>query len=572
MILGQSNFLQALGWAVLNSLWQMALLWVAYQFFTGLFRKASSSQKSLLASSIIMIGFSWFIFSFISALIGTIPGNRAISSVIVDTGNNVELNDWLHTMLPAASLIYLVFLILPVFYFLRNYRYVNLIRQSALSKVDVEWRIFVQNVAARMGIKKSVHIWLSGFVTTPVTIGYFKPVILLPLAVINNLSTQQMEAILLHELAHIRRYDYLMNLIIRFIQAVLYFNPFIKALVKSVEKEREMSCDKIVMQFQYDPYGYASALLTLEKVNHLPKTLAVAASGRKSDLFHRIESMFGVQKKQAISFNKLAGVLASLLFFITFNALLIVSRPSKNQYAISSLTHLSSPFYFFTGNVNEPATLPASGKIPSGAFVNTVKAYSGIKDKKNPAENKGRRFEKLFIANTKIPSPFMNVAFTEAPAIPELKEYQETQVKEVMETTRKVLEEKKWKVVENKIADVMTAYEKSLVKNQYEKEMSKVNWNKMEDKLRVAYHNIEWNKVNEALNKALTEIKIDSLHQAYTKSMVELSSLQQQLYENDLKGIPDSDISLKSVERSKKEVQKAISNLIKVKSKKIIHL
>ncbi|MEI9912486.1 MAG: M56 family metallopeptidase [Bacteroidota bacterium] len=128
------------------------------------------------------------------------------------------MNNWLGTMLPVASLIYLVLLVLPVFYFIRNYRYVKAIRQLELSKVDVKWRIFVQNVAARMGIKKPVHIWLSGLVTTPVTIGYIKPVILLPLAAINHLSTQQMEAILLHELAHIRRYDYLLNLVIRFIQ------------------------------------------------------------------------------------------------------------------------------------------------------------------------------------------------------------------------------------------------------------------------------------------------------------------------------------------------------------------
>jgi len=55
MIVGQSNFLQALGWAVLNSLWQMAFLWVIYQLITGVFKKIKSSQKSYLATSLIIL-------------------------------------------------------------------------------------------------------------------------------------------------------------------------------------------------------------------------------------------------------------------------------------------------------------------------------------------------------------------------------------------------------------------------------------------------------------------------------------------------------------------------------------
>ena len=143
----------------------------------------------------------------------------------------------------------------------------------------------MRNVATRMGIKKPVHIWLSGIVTSPVTIGYIKPVILLPIAAINQLSTQQLEAVLLHELAHIRRYDYFVNLVIRFIQTILYFNPFVKALVKTVEIEREKSCDEMVIQFQYDPHGYASALLMLEKTNYAPRPLLLPPQARKTTCY-----------------------------------------------------------------------------------------------------------------------------------------------------------------------------------------------------------------------------------------------------------------------------------------------
>ncbi len=64
--IGQSNFLQALGWAVLNSLWQMALLWVVYQLATALFRINKSSQKGFLATALLFSGFAWFVFTFFS--------------------------------------------------------------------------------------------------------------------------------------------------------------------------------------------------------------------------------------------------------------------------------------------------------------------------------------------------------------------------------------------------------------------------------------------------------------------------------------------------------------------------
>jgi beta-lactamase regulating signal transducer with metallopeptidase domain len=587
MIAGQSNFLLALGWAVLNSLWQMAFLWVIYQVLSGFFRKAKASHKSLLATLMIITGFSWFVYTFFSILDASIPGETFISSGFASAGRNEQLNNWLNTMLPVASLLYLVLLILPVFYFIRNYRYVQAIRQFQLSKMDVEWRIFIKNVSARMGIKKPVHIWLSGIVTSPVTIGYLKPVILLPLAAVNQLSTQQLEAVLLHELAHIRRHDYFINLFIRFIQSILYFNPFVKALVNIVEREREKSCDEIVMQFQYDPYGYASALLMLEKSNHLSKPLAVSASGRKNDLLHRIEWMLGIQKKQTISFNKLAGVFAGLLCFITLNGLLILSKPAhKQDKDSSSLAHLASPLYFFSeGSDNTEIVKQKQQEVqeemPSTAIVNTIQPGAPENNAIRTHDDARSRHDlslathAAFLQKSNLDaasSAYTYVRYIEPIVVHELKNYQEEQVKETMEASKKVLEEKQWKAAENKIADVMTTDEKSELKGQYEKEIDKINWKNLEANLRLAYDKIDWNNVNETLNKALTEIRMDSLQQVYNGAVVQLSDLEKQLSENNLQGIPDTDISLKTVTETKKNIQLVINRLNQLKTRKIVHL
>ncbi|MFI5132199.1 MAG: M56 family metallopeptidase [Chitinophagales bacterium] len=581
MIVGQSNFLQALGWAVLNSLWQMAFLWVIYQIITGVFKSIKSSQKSYLASSMIMTGFAWFTYTFFSIFTTNMPGHDTIGGGFIAANGNDRLNQWLNTMLPIASMIYLMLLLLPLYYFARNYRYVQAIRKQGLSKVNVQWRIFVKDIAARMGIKKSVHIWLSSIVTSPVTIGYIKPVILLPLAAINQLSTQQLEAVLLHELAHIRRYDYFINLIIRFIQTILYFNPFVKALVKTVEIEREKSCDEMVIQFQYDPHGYASALLMLERNNYRPKPLAVAAYGKKHDLLHRIEYMLGIQKKQMVSFNKLAGMFAGLLCFIALNALLIISKPEKTERQTgSSLSKMASPFYFWNEEGNEAKSPVDLNEMPAPTIVNHIqpKAENPVVNKEEATSTPSQPDEYAVVDQRSISAfpfsaalPLTYVRFVE-PEIRQLKEYEKQQVKEALEASKKVLEEKQWKDVETSIADALTSSEKDALKCQYEKELSKVDWSKIKQRLTLAYDNIDWNRVNENLNTALVAIKMDSLQEAYTQTLTELSSIQKELCENNLKAIPDTDISMESIEENKIKVQEAIKTLNKVKTKKIVRL
>ena len=570
---GQSNFLQALGWAVFNSLWQMALLWVIYQLATAIFRTIISSQKSSLATGLLFTGFAWFVFTFVSILAESSFEAGGYSAFITINGNEA-VNTWLYRMLPIASVVYLILFILPLLNFIRNYRYVQAIRSYGLGKADVQWRMFVQKVAAQMGITKPVHIWMSEFIASPVTIGYLKPIILLPVAAINHLSAQQVEAVLLHELSHIKRFDYLINLITRVIQTILYFNPFVKAFAKIIEREREKNCDEIVLQFQYEPYGYASALLTLEKAAHIPQPLTIAASGgKKNELLHRIESILGIRKETVFSFNKLAGIVAALLCFISLNALLLLSKPGETKLNSGLLTDLSGPFNFVTPEketrnnpstteenpapiVNHTAAVSTSPEIEESLVETTHNAVSSSPDNPTPNNNS---------------SAFTNVNYTED-IIPVLDKQEEEQVKEAIAASKKVMAEDHWKIVEKSIADVMTLHEKEKLKAEYQKSLNKIDWDKMQDQLRLAYDHINWNQINIQLTNALVEIKLDSLQQVYATAISNLSGIENELEKANQCSIPDSDITLKSIDQRKKEVQKAINKLKSVRSRKIVHL
>lgn len=572
MTSGQANFLQSLGWAVLNSLWQLALLWVLYQVFIAIFKTSRASVKSVVASSLLMTGFAWFVYTFITVYTRNAVNEGSISSVLLNTTENPGLSDWLKRILPVASAIYLILLVIPLLSFIRNYRYVQIIRKHGLTKINVEWRMFVTRIAGHMSIKKKVHIWVSELVSSPVTIGFLKPVILVPLAAINHLTPQQLEAVLLHELSHIKRSDYFINLIINLIQAILYFNPFVKAFVKIVEREREKSCDEMVLQFQYDSHDYATALLTLERTSHINKPLAIAASGKRNDLLHRIETILGVEKKQLFSFQRVAGLFTGLLIVFLMNAVLIISKqPAGNKASNSG--DISSSLNFFDGY--EKADYVPASEIKAEPVVNTASSTSmafSNAEKNDPTISEGVPAvvptEATF---TYTNSPYRQVA-QEIVEAQQLKKYQEEQVKVALEASKKVLENAQWKHVEKTMAEIFTLSEKEKLKATYEKEINTIDWKEWENNLRLAYNNVDWEKVNAQLATAVQQVRIDSIQSVYNQALSQLEKVEATLIENDIKGIPDTEVSLKRIEQGRKDAIRALNNVRAIKAKKIVHL
>src|ERR1700730_9685756 len=289
-LLGQSAFLKALGWALLNSIWQMGLLWMIFLLLTACMRKLTAQMKHSLAVVLLGSGFCWFAFTLAGQyliysedpLIITLANQEASNQNVISLFGS--LTGALEFSLPYLSIVYLGAALFLFFRFATQYRYTNFLCTQNVHKPSADLRVFVLQIAERMGIKKSIRLWLSEIVDTPMVIGYLKPVILMPIASVHGLSISQIEAIVLHELSHIKRNDYLVNLLIASIDIILFFNPFSKLFVRSIKKEREHSCDDLVMQFEYNPHAYASALLTIEQKRVMKLSLAMAATGRNNQL------------------------------------------------------------------------------------------------------------------------------------------------------------------------------------------------------------------------------------------------------------------------------------------------
>lgn len=585
--MNQSEFLQALGWAVLHSIWQMALLWIAYQVLILFMPRLKASTRSALATGSLLAGFAWFAYT-----LGSIYSNYNIqpASPFPLLSANSGWYTMLEQALPFASILYLLLLTIPVLRFIRNYRYVQIIRTHSLFKADVGLRLFVQKLSAQMGIQKKVELWVSDLVHSPVTIGYLRPIILLPIAAVNNLGTEQVEAVLLHELAHIRRADYLLNLLVRLIQTLLYFNPFVKAFVRIVEAEREKSCDELVMQFPYDAHGYASALLAIEQGSgSLRQSMAVAASGaHKHQLLGRIENILGVRKANSFTGMRLAGILIALFCMAGMHYLLQSNAPkqaSDTDGGYTSFANISdisdfSGYYSNSRNSNRTEIADESNmpEKSSDITINTIAVAEDKPSSKSAAS--AAEAEESVIPEAEIPdlASITNDALLQSMlSFVDQREQiltreQEAEIQKALEATQKVLTEVQWKALEKSIADAFSSAEKELVRQQLDKEAQKADWEKLEGRLRQAYAQIDWQQLNAGLEKSVSLIRLDSLNRVYDVAIANLTDLERELHKVDSKSIPDTDITLEAVTAKRIQLEQLVKRLKEMKERKVVEL
>lgn len=180
-----------------------------------------------------------------------------------------------------------------------------------------EWINFTEKWMAKLNISGKVKIVSGNKFSSPFTKGFFKPIIYLPISIFTSLTPVQIEAIILHELIHIKQYDYLIIIIQNIIEKILYFNPFTRLIGNIARKEREILCDDLVTRY-YDKFEYSSALYSLATYN---EEYAIAASARgnsSTELLDRIKIIHGIKSdKPTLNIAKLMVITFSILL-ITF--------------------------------------------------------------------------------------------------------------------------------------------------------------------------------------------------------------------------------------------------------------
>ncbi|HEX8360088.1 MAG TPA: M56 family metallopeptidase [Longimicrobium sp.] len=147
-----------------------------------------------------------------------------------------------------------------------------------LLPVAAEWSAALARLRAQMGIRRAVGLWISPHVSGPALIGWLRPVILLPLSASSGLTPRQVELILLHELAHVRRWDYAVNLAQRLAETLLFYHPGVWWVSARIREEREHCCDDAVVE-RASVRDYVLALLAMEEARRPVPGLALGAGG-----------------------------------------------------------------------------------------------------------------------------------------------------------------------------------------------------------------------------------------------------------------------------------------------------
>ncbi len=371
-LLQHSAFLNALGNALIDSLWQGCVLWGLYHAALIIYKKNTAAYRNACATILVFLSFALFFISFTVAFLHKeqINNSTAFYTEIVHTPAHLNFSlaliiRYVLKSLPFLSVAYIFLLLFLMVRLIKAYRYIYMISNQLFLKAAPGLNSFAQNVALQINFTKKISVWISEYIDVPATIGFFKPIILIPLASINNLSSHQLEAIILHELFHVKRNDYIVNLIISVIETVLFFNPFVMLLSKVIKRERENCCDDFVLQYQYDPHTYAAALLQLEEARITSIKLAMGAVSGKQQLLSRIKRITN-DKNITLQFNygqkiialiTITGIICSFAWLTPENKrplLLHKNQDISLNKKISAAKNLS--------NVHEPAIIKPDKK------------------------------------------------------------------------------------------------------------------------------------------------------------------------------------------------------------------
>lgn len=153
----------------------------------------------------------------------------------------------------------------------------------------------VSRLAQRVGVARPVQVLVSQLAESPSVVGWLRPVILVPTASLLNLNAGQLEAVLVHELAHIRRHDYLANLLQAVAETVLFYQPAVWWVSARIRAERELCCDDVAVEVCGDSVEYARALTLLERARLAPPELAMSSAA--GPVFRRVLRLTGSEQR-----------------------------------------------------------------------------------------------------------------------------------------------------------------------------------------------------------------------------------------------------------------------------------
>jgi uncharacterized protein (TIGR03435 family) len=184
-------------------------------------------------------------------------------------------------------------------------------RSTLVHPAPLEWQRKLDDIGAQIRLSQPVRLLVSALVQVPTVVGWLRPVVLVPVGVLTGVPPEHVEALLAHELAHIRRHDYLVNILQSMAEALLFYHPAVWWVSGHIRSEREICCDDVAVSIGGDAMAYALALADLESQRVANLSPALAANG--GSLAERIARLLGAPRPAA---NSLTGPIVSMILLV----------------------------------------------------------------------------------------------------------------------------------------------------------------------------------------------------------------------------------------------------------------
>ena len=305
-----NELIQALGWTLLHSLWQGA----AIALFLGVVLSFMSRQSAQLrywisvTALLSLVALSISTFTYIyqpavhnvdAALASANMTHQNITDAPIPMADEVGITfsnhpssfvNYFEPHLPLFVAIWLLGICLFSLKFLGELAYTQHLKRYHCQPLPDEWQQRTKSIARKMGVRQAIQLKETLRIHSPMVIGFFRPAILFPIGLINSLTVAQVESIIAHEMAHIKRYDYLVNLLLSMVEILLFFNPMVWWISRRIRTEREFSCDDAAIQYTGDVVAFVKSLAQLEEWRlNPPSSLSMAFGGQKKGVLSRVQ-------------------------------------------------------------------------------------------------------------------------------------------------------------------------------------------------------------------------------------------------------------------------------------------
>lgn len=361
-----------LGLSLLHFLWQGTLIGMLYGLGSMMFRDADPRTRyGLAVLTLALLALTPVATLAYLLLAGTAIGPGAASTPIADlaTSSAISLQAGaqaagLFTLLPWIVGAWLTGVLLLSLRLIGQWWSLLRLRKTADRSAVRDWRAVLEDLQLCMGIRVHVSLAASQRVRSPILIGWLKPMILLPASIVSGFPRQHVEMILAHELAHIRRYDHLVNLFQTVVEVLLFYHPVVAWVSRRVRVERESACDDLAVAATGQRLAYVEMLASLEHLRQHPQFVLAVSDAQILGRIRRLIKPVDRRLRGSVGPMVAVGIFALFLSGLSLNHLASdggssAPEPTSLEITPRSLETAADSPGTGTGATREPAGAPA---------------------------------------------------------------------------------------------------------------------------------------------------------------------------------------------------------------------